>query len=87
MMPAVIKDDLDPDGDQQQCCQRDHQAEGGAGQAGGAVEIKSLAISPRLLPYKKTGRPCRQSAGEKQGQLDRKLINHPPGGACPERGP
>lgn len=58
MMSAVIKDDLDPDGDQQQCCQRDHQAEGGAGQAGGAVEIKSLAISPRLLPYKKQAGPA-----------------------------
>lgn len=34
----------------------------------------------------KADRSCRENAGEKHGQPDRKLINHPPGGACPEWG-
>lgn len=49
-LSAVIKADLDRYGDQQQYCQGDHQAEGGAEQAADNAEIHSLAARPRLLP-------------------------------------
>lgn len=129
---ATLEGDLNRYGDQQQCCERDHETKRTAQEAVDDAEEDSLAIRPRLLPSpdrqqehrewrpgkdvggvfqnsreivskpvgrrfgvpegakripasdEKADRPRRESTGEKHGQLDRKLINHPPGGTCPE---
>ncbi|NEK37977.1 hypothetical protein GR253_28235 [Rhizobium leguminosarum] len=80
-LSAVIKADLDRYGDQQQYCQGDHQAEGGAEQAADNAEIHSLAARPHLLPSPDWQQEHRERRPDKDVggifQNGRKIVSTP----------